>query len=175
MRHPVLVSRLLVAVLVVLAAVPARASGSLRDGLVMALGATPPVERKALPSEPEQARLVSEVIEVFIHSIEVRSMSALHEHAAEALQSQIGEEQLDQTFRPFFLAVSPGELTIDALTPVITEPARLVTDEAFSIEGHFTTYPQRLSFRLTFVRENFDWRWSFIHVALDAPGAQPGM
>ena len=102
-------------------------------------------------------------------------MSALHEHAAEVLQAQLGTDHLNQTFQPFFVAVAPGDLDLEALNPVITESARLVSDEAFTIEGHYTTLPQRLSFRVTFVREGFDWRWSFIHVALDAPAGQPGM
>ncbi|HEX4892503.1 MAG TPA: hypothetical protein VFV47_04395 [Hyphomicrobiaceae bacterium] len=175
MRLSVHLRGLLAAAVLTLAAAPAGASGFLRDGLVTALGIEMPAARKSLPSEPEQARLVNEVIELFIQSVEVRSMAALHQHAAEVLQAEIRTEQLDQTFRPFFIAVEPGDIDLEALQPVITEPARLVSNEAFTIEGHYTTLPQRLSFRLTFVREGFDWRWSFIHVALDAPAGQPGM
>lgn len=175
MRLSIHICRLLAAAVLSFPGAPAGASGFLRDGLVTALGIEMPLARKALPSEPEQARLVNEVIELFIQSIEARSMSALHEHAAEVLQAEIGTEQLNQTFRPFFIAVEPGDIDLEALHPVLTEPARLVSNEAFTIEGHYTTLPQRLSFRLTFVREGFDWRWSFIHVALDAPAGQPGM
>ena len=168
------VASIMVLAMSLAAALPAAASRPLlRDDPRSAAVIEPadPV-RRSQPSEAEALALVEETLAQFLKSVAARNMGPLRTDAAASVQRQLSVAEINDTFRPFFdLGLEPSY--VEGLTPAITS-MRMVGADGFVLEGHYNSDPQVLTFRVSYVREGFVWRWSFLHVALLPPDTRPG-
>lgn len=152
---------------------PAEGSRPTRDDLRAAAAAEPTSPaRKAVPDEAEVASIVKETLELFVRSVAARDMGPLRAEATVGVQRQLSATEINETFRPFFV-VGLAPTMLEGLSPVITA-SRAIGSDGLAVEGHFTSEPQPLAFRLSFVREGLVWRWSYIHVALMPADVRPG-
>lgn len=110
-----------------------------------------------LPSEQEQVALVRQSMSIFTDSVAAGSMAKFHDHIANMWARQVSVEDLDGMFSSLYPSGAAFQV-LNTMTPVFDGPAQISDRGWMSIEGHYTTIPERMYFKMKYAFEGTGWK-----------------
>ncbi|MGH8120686.1 MAG: hypothetical protein ACRESK_08740 [Gammaproteobacteria bacterium] len=111
----------------------------------------------AMPTEQEQVKLVADTINIFVQSVNDKSMAKFYNHVSNLWQRESTPEKLNESFGSFYdldadLTVLNNYSPRFDSTPAIDENGILV------ISGHYPTEPSRVYFEQKYIYEGLGWK-----------------
>ena len=118
------------------------------------------------PAESELADLAGGSIRLLAQAVERDDFRILYDSIARLWQGQTTTEKLREQFKVFVdrkISLKPAE----GMAPVFTEKPFMDANRVLVAAGYYPTQPNRLEFRLKFIREGPEWKLVGINVSTE--------
>jgi len=122
------------------------------------------IKSLSLPSKSEVKELAAATMADFANAAQKQDFQTFYAKLSTELQIQATPAGLRQAFMGFAKQKELGAL--NQLDPVIENKICLDREGLLKLIGHYSTTPQRTTFRLTYIHEQASWKLLGIHVAM---------
>jgi len=111
-----------------------------------------------LPSEIEQAELVSRTINVFAVSVNEKSMQKFYDHISSLWKKQLSVKKLDQAYGKLFGVVGANLTVLSHHRPHFSSQTVIDENGVLLLTGHYHTKPTSVLFQQKYIYEGLSWR-----------------
>ncbi|TXS90712.1 hypothetical protein FV139_17175 [Parahaliea maris] len=110
-----------------------------------------------VPGEEELVRLVDGSVQVFVQSVQERSMETFYDHVSRLWQDQFTVDKFDEAYAPFY-AMDVDFSLLRTVSPVFTSAPTIDENGVLEISGYYPTQPQQFQFRQNYIYEGLSWK-----------------
>ncbi|HSH38709.1 MAG TPA: hypothetical protein VK993_07980 [Chthoniobacterales bacterium] len=136
--------------------------------LLVSLGAH--AQTPLVPSQKELETLTEESLLAFNKAIQAKDFTRFHKRISALWREQITPANLKSIFQTF-VDQEIDLAAISKLDPVFDQPAAIDDDGVLVVQGHYSTAPTAVQFRLKYVNERAAWK--LMGIKVDVTPAKP--
>lgn len=119
---------------------------------------------RALPDQGEARALALESLLAFNRAVQAKNFAAFHKQIAEVWRKQITPAELQKAFAPF-VEQGVNIATVADLQPVFDPAPGFDEDDFLLLKGYYPTQPNKVYFKLRYLRE--DDTWQLVNIAVN--------
>jgi hypothetical protein len=116
----------------------------------------------AVPSEKEINSLVKATTKHFAEAIKAKDFTKFYQTISSLWQQQTSPNKLAEAFSPFFDNID--FTTLNTLQPILDSKPTVTKENILKVKGHYDTFPNRISFEYSYIKENDAWKLFSIYI-----------